>query len=93
MTAEYCFSRRASRVTTSRAMVVTALIWIGTAALTRYSSVSALLATAAAPVALLLFGRPTMAVLVGVLTVMIWIRHRGNLKRLLAGQETRIGGT
>ena len=73
-------------------MIFIALIWIGTAALTRYSSLSALLATAAAPIALLLFGRPTVAVMVAVLTVIIWIRHRGNLKRLLAGEETRIGG-
>ena len=73
-------------------MIVTALIWIGTAALTRYSSLSALIATAAAPLVVLLFGRPTMAVVVAVLTVVIWSRHRANLKRLLAGEETRIGG-
>jgi glycerol-3-phosphate acyltransferase PlsY len=72
-------------------MVVTALIWIGAAAVTRYSSLSALLATAAAPVVLFLLGQSQAAVLVLVLTVIVWVRHRANLNRLLAGEESRIG--
>jgi glycerol-3-phosphate acyltransferase PlsY len=72
-------------------MVIAALVWIATAALTRYSSLSALLATAAAPIALLVFGLQEAAVVVVVLTAIVWIRHRANLKRLMAGQETRIG--
>lgn len=73
-------------------MIATGLIWVGTAAITRYSSLSALLATAAAPLVLLLFGQPTTAALVAMQTILIWIRHRANLKRLLSGEETRIGG-
>ncbi len=42
-------------------MIVAALVWIGTAATTRYSSLSALLASIAAPIALLLFGHPQAA--------------------------------
>lgn len=72
-------------------MIITALIWIGTAAVTRYSSLSALLATAAAPAVLFLFGQREAALLVLVLTVIVWIRHRANLNRLLSGQESRIG--
>ena len=72
-------------------MVIAALIWIGTAFATRYSSLSALIASAAAPVALLLFGQPETAALVAVLACILWIRHRANLRRLLAGEETRIG--
>jgi acyl phosphate:glycerol-3-phosphate acyltransferase len=74
------------------AMLITALIWIGTAIVTRYSSLSALLASAAAPVLLLLFGQIAMSALVALLALVLWIRHRPNLKRLLAGNETRIGG-
>ena len=73
------------------AMIVTALVWLGTAAVTRYSSLAALIASAAAPLVLLLFGQSEMAVTVAVLTVLVWIRHRGNLQRLMAGQESRIG--
>lgn len=73
------------------AMLLTALIWIGTAALTRYSSLSALIATAAAPIVLLLFGQTKPAILLAVLAILVWARHSANLKRLMAGEETRIG--
>ena len=72
-------------------MVIAVLIWIGTAAISRYSSLSALLASAAAPIILLLFGMPQAATLAAVLAALVWIRHRANLKRLLAGEEARIG--
>lgn len=72
-------------------MCLTALVWLAVAAATRYSSLSALTASVAAPVILLLFGRLEMAELAAVLTVVIWIKHRANLQRLLAGEESRIG--
>lgn len=72
-------------------MAIAALIWSGTAIVTRYSSLSALLASAAAPILLLLFGQIEMAALTALLALILWIRHRANLKRLLAGEETRIG--
>jgi glycerol-3-phosphate acyltransferase PlsY len=49
------------------AMILAALIWIGTAALTRYSSLSALVATAASPLLLLAFGQNEAAALFVVL--------------------------
>jgi glycerol-3-phosphate acyltransferase PlsY len=73
-------------------MILTALLWIGTALVTRYSSLSALVATAAAPIVLLAFGLMPEAVLALLLTIIIWARHRANLQRLMAGEETRIGG-
>jgi glycerol-3-phosphate acyltransferase PlsY len=72
-------------------MIITALIWIGTAAVTRYSSVSALIASAAAPMVLLVVGESEIALLLTLLSILLWFRHRANLKRLLAGEETRIG--
>lgn len=72
-------------------MILAALIWIGTAAVSRYSSLSALLASAAAPVILLLFGVPQAAALAAILALIVWLRHRANLQRLLAGEEARIG--
>ena len=72
-------------------MIIIALIWIGTAAVTRYSSVSALIASAAAPMVLLLVGESEMALLLTLLSILLWFRHRANLKRLLAGEESRIG--
>jgi acyl phosphate:glycerol-3-phosphate acyltransferase len=72
-------------------MVVAAMVWIATAVTTRYSSLSALLASIAAPLALLVFGRFDAATVCLLLTVLIWTRHNANLKRLLAGEESRIG--
>jgi glycerol-3-phosphate acyltransferase PlsY len=69
------------------------LIWLATAALTRYSSLAALVASAATPVALWLGGWPQAAILFAVLTLMLFARHRENIARLLSGTEGKIGGT
>jgi len=66
-------------------------IWIAVAALSRYSSLSALVASAAIPPLLFAFGRPEPAVLFAALAVLLWIRHAENIRRLLAGTEGRIG--
>jgi acyl phosphate:glycerol-3-phosphate acyltransferase len=66
-------------------------IWLGTAAVTRYSSASALLASAATPVVLWLMGERQMAELFLLLVVLLWWKHGQNIRRLLAGTEGRIG--
>ena len=72
-------------------MILTALVWLGVAAATRYSSLSALVASVAAPILLLVFGLQDVAMLAAVLTVLVWIKHHANLKRLVDGTESRIG--
>jgi glycerol-3-phosphate acyltransferase PlsY len=67
-------------------------IWIAVAALTRYSSLAALLATAATPVVLWWRGDASVAALFLLLTVLSWIMHRANIARLWCGTESRIGG-
>ncbi len=69
-----------------------AAIWIVVAFLSRYSSLSALVASAAIPVLLGLLGRPDLAGVFGLLGVLLWFRHAANLRRLMAGTEGRIGG-
>ena len=68
-----------------------ALTWIATAAVTRFSSLAALVATLVSPLILLAFGRPGVAVLFGLLTAVLYLKHRDNIRRLLAGTESRIG--
>ena len=68
------------------------LIWLAAAALTRYSSLAALIASAATPVALWLGGWPPAAILFAALTLMLFARHRENIARLLSGTEGKIGG-
>ncbi len=69
-----------------------ALIWLGCAVVSRYSSASALIASAASPLALLLL-RADMAIVVAVtvMVVILWWKHKENIKRLLAGTEGKIG--
>jgi glycerol-3-phosphate acyltransferase PlsY len=67
------------------------VIWVVTAAVTRYSSAAGLLASAVTPVMLLLLDRRPEAVLFGLITVLLWVQHRTNIKRLLEGTEGKIG--
>jgi glycerol-3-phosphate acyltransferase PlsY len=66
-------------------------LWLAVAGLTRYSSLAALVASAATPVALLLFGQVSAAAVFAALTVLLWIMHRTNIARLINRTETRIG--
>ncbi len=66
-------------------------IWLAVAAATRYSSLSALIASAATPAMLWYFGDPREAALFAVLAALLWIMHRANIGRLLAGAEGKIG--
>ena len=65
--------------------------WAVTAALTRISSLSALVATASATLWLMVFGQGKMFGLIMVLTLLIYYRHAANITRLRAGTEPKIG--
>jgi glycerol-3-phosphate acyltransferase PlsY len=66
--------------------------WAATAALTRYSSLSALVAAVLAPVWAMILGQGAMVALVILLAVLVVLRHTANIARLRAGTEPRIGG-
>ena len=65
--------------------------WAVVVALTRISSIGALVAAALSPLWLLTFGQGRMLLLAMILTVLIYIRHAANLARIKAGTEPRIG--
>jgi acyl phosphate:glycerol-3-phosphate acyltransferase len=73
------------------AAVVFCALWAATAATSRYSSLSALVASFVTPLFLWWFGHPALASLFAVLTLMLFYAHRENIKRLQAGTEGRIG--
>ncbi|MEA2794449.1 MAG: acyl phosphate:glycerol-3-phosphate acyltransferase [Bradyrhizobium sp.] len=73
------------------AAVVFCVLWIATAATTRYSSLSGLVAGFVTPIFLWWFGHPALASLFAVLTLLLFYVHRENIKRLQAGTEGRIG--
>jgi len=73
------------------AAIAFCLLWLAVAALTRYSSLAALIASAATPFALWGLGDLPEAALFGLLTVFLWIMHRANIGRLINGSEGKIG--
>lgn len=67
------------------------LVWLGTAAVTRVSSIAALVAAASAALWILWLTDGRLLVLALVLTLLVYVRHSENLKRIKAGTEPRIG--
>ncbi|KRP86067.1 glycerol-3-phosphate acyltransferase [Bradyrhizobium pachyrhizi] len=73
------------------AALIFAVIWLGTAYTTRYSSLSALIAAFVTPLFLWWFGHNALASLFAVLTLLLFYMHRENIQRLQAGTEGKIG--
>lgn len=66
-------------------------IWLFMALCFRYSSLSALVASAATPALLWWMNDPQVAELFLLLTILLWLMHRANIARLLRGDEGKIG--
>jgi acyl phosphate:glycerol-3-phosphate acyltransferase len=73
------------------AAAVFCVVWLATALTSRYSSLSALVASFVTPLFLWWFGHAALAALCAVLTLLLFYMHRENIKRLQAGTEGRIG--
>ncbi|GLS42528.1 glycerol-3-phosphate 1-O-acyltransferase PlsY [Methylobacterium brachythecii] len=73
------------------ALLAFAAIWLGLAFALKYSSLSALAASAATPLILWALGHPQVALLFLVLAALLWWKHTPNIRRLIAGTEGRIG--
>ncbi len=65
--------------------------WLVTALVTRTSSVAALVAVSSASAWLVVFSDGLILLLVVTLTILIYVRHAANLKRIKAGTEPKIG--
>jgi acyl phosphate:glycerol-3-phosphate acyltransferase len=75
------------------AAIVFAVVWGATAYFSRFSSLSALVASLITPPVLIFFlGDNRVGGLFVVLTIVLWWRHADNIRRLVAGSEGRIGG-
>lgn len=73
--------------------LATLVSWIVIAAIFRLSSLAAVIAAVFAPIYYVwLFGIDAMSVAVTVMSALLVWRHKDNIRRLLAGQEGRIGG-
>ncbi|TJW71504.1 MAG: glycerol-3-phosphate acyltransferase, partial [Mesorhizobium sp.] len=61
------------------------------ALLFRYSSLAALTAAIVVPIALYVLSTPEIAGLFALMSLIVFVKHRANITRLLAGAENKIG--
>jgi glycerol-3-phosphate acyltransferase PlsY len=66
-------------------------LWLAVAVLTRYSSLSALAASIVTPPLMWLLGEPAPALLGALLSLLLIARHHANIRRLVRGEEPKIG--
>jgi len=71
--------------------LIFAVVWLGTAFITRYSSLAALVASVATAAGLFLVGRSQAGELFVALTILLWFRHWPNIQKLMDGTESKIG--
>lgn len=73
------------------AALVFCAIWLIAAVVSRYSSLSALLASVVTPVVADMLGERPVAVLAAIMTLFLLWKHRANIERLMRGKEPKIG--
>ena len=73
------------------ALLAFAVLWLAVAAVARYSSLAALIASAATPLILWWNGKVAEAELFFALAALLWFMHRANIARLVSGTESKIG--
>ena len=71
--------------------LISLAVWLAVAVWSRISSLSALVAAVATPLLMLLFGHLHEALFSLVLAALVFVAHRQNIRRLLRGEEPRIG--
>jgi glycerol-3-phosphate acyltransferase PlsY len=71
--------------------LIVCAVWLAAAYLWRFSSLSALLASASAPFVLWGFGHGEQALVIAMMAALLWWKHRENIARLIFGTESRIG--
>jgi glycerol-3-phosphate acyltransferase PlsY len=73
------------------AALVFAVVWLAVAYLSKYSSLAALVAAVAVPVYLFWSGPAAVAWLFTAMSIIVFAKHHANIRRLLDGNESRIG--
>jgi len=78
-------------VSVGYAALLFAVAWLLTAYFTRYSSLSALVATFVVFLYLAATGGPFVAPAAAIISALLFWKHRENIRRLMAGTESKIG--
>ena len=74
------------------AALVTVILWLVTVALTRYSSLGAVISFCSLPFTIFLFDTKEKLPIAIIMSIILLVRHRENMKRLIAGTEFKVGG-
>lgn len=74
-----------------KAAALFATVWLMVAIIMRYSSLAALIASLAVPVALFGMGERELAAVATLMTLLLIWKHRANIRRLSKGEEPQIG--
>lgn len=75
------------------AAIFACALWLGTMMLTRISSLCALVSTAATPLILFAMGKPVYAIATLIMALIVFMRHKDNIRRLIAGTEAKLGNS
>ncbi|WP_310619513.1 glycerol-3-phosphate 1-O-acyltransferase PlsY [Flexibacterium corallicola] len=67
------------------------VLWALVAFLTKYSSLSALVTSLVIPLVLWAVGLPQIGQAMGLMSIILWVKHHENISRLLKGTESKIG--
>ena len=67
-------------------------IWLVATLIFRISSLSALIAAASLPLIAATTGQKTLVFVIMLMSLLVFIKHKDNIKRLLRGEEAKIGG-
>ncbi len=73
------------------AAIAFAVTWLLVAYLTRYSSAAALAATVVSPIVAWAIGLNDVGFVFALIAALVWFKHSANIRRLLAGTESKIG--
>lgn len=73
------------------AALVTVILWLLTVALTRYSSLAAVISFCSLPLSIFLLDAKEKLPIAIIISIILLVRHKDNIKRLVAGTESRIG--
>jgi len=73
------------------AALVFCLTWLAVAVVTRFSSLASLIGTFVVFIYFTIVGGQLVVPIIAIISALIYWKHRENIRRLLAGQESRIG--
>ena len=73
--------------------LATCITWVIVAAISRYSSLSAIISLVASPFYALYLDREEVFVLASFLAILVIVRHHENIRKLITGREQKIGAT